>query len=506
MAIKERINPKTGKKQYKVRYYFIADGKKKDSETGWFSTKEKAEREAKLLKERKEKEDRNKVLSRRDKQLVTVFEEYIEYLQKQSEKETSNTNKQTYITAKAICRNHFPKDIQNIKINELTVFNFKSWLSYINKKDELGGLYVRLCRQNLIKFNIWLSNNNYYIDENLEELIDVGIRKVKLKHTKVGNKEESGKRNLITILDFQKITYYYYKAGIEIFRNFYYYTLFYVLYFSGMRVEELAGLQWKFINLRESHKSISIKNAISKMEDREHALQRVAANNYKTKNKTSVRIIPIFEFYYSLLLDYKESYRYEFNLSKDEIEECFVFPHIDTHNPHDYLLSNQVLRELKRVCKDVDIDNTDLQMFRHSCAYFLILPPPNGLGYTEEKVKDYFGHTDTKMLQSVYARLNTVQKANRMRDTFSDIFTPIDTDDKTKEERAKQELIQRIRGDNKKAEIARMLRIFAQIDKLIKDGRKEYYYMPKDKSIIDKYKEKKEKEHKEVLINFIEEK
>lgn len=145
-------------------------------------------------------------------------------------------------------------------------------------------------------------------------------------------------------------------------------------------------------------------------------------------------------------------------------------------------------------------------MFRHSCAYFLILPPPNGLGYTEEKVKDYFGHTDTKMLQSVYARLNTVQKANRMRDTFSDIFTPIDTDDKTKEERAKQELIQRIRGDNKKAEIARMLRIFAQIDKLIKDGRKEYYYMPKDKSIIDKYKEKKEKEHKEVLINFIEEK
>lgn len=36
MAYKTRINPKTGKTEYKVRYYFMADGKKRDSETGWF--------------------------------------------------------------------------------------------------------------------------------------------------------------------------------------------------------------------------------------------------------------------------------------------------------------------------------------------------------------------------------------------------------------------------------------------------------------------------------------
>lgn len=29
MAYKERINPKTGRKEYKVRYYFKADGKRK---------------------------------------------------------------------------------------------------------------------------------------------------------------------------------------------------------------------------------------------------------------------------------------------------------------------------------------------------------------------------------------------------------------------------------------------------------------------------------------------
>ena len=32
MAYKERINPKTGKKEYKVRYYFMKEGKKRDSE------------------------------------------------------------------------------------------------------------------------------------------------------------------------------------------------------------------------------------------------------------------------------------------------------------------------------------------------------------------------------------------------------------------------------------------------------------------------------------------
>ena len=55
MAYKERINPRTGKKEYKVRYYFVADGKKRDSETAWFTSLEKAEKEARKQKETKEK-------------------------------------------------------------------------------------------------------------------------------------------------------------------------------------------------------------------------------------------------------------------------------------------------------------------------------------------------------------------------------------------------------------------------------------------------------------------
>lgn len=500
MATKERINPKTGKKEYKVRYYFMREGKKRDSETAWFSTLAAAEKEAKALKEAKEAEDRNKITEKRNKKLYDVLGEYIDYLKQESKDSNSNNYAILLKRANAIYKNHFPNELMTIRINELEAFHFKRWISAINNK-ELGGITVKGYKSLISLFNVWMSHNDYYLQEDFEDLIDLTLRRTKIKSRQEGNRELKGERNFISILDFKKITYYYYKQGIEEFRNFYYYTMFYILYFGGLRVEELAGLQWKFIDLRESRKTIAIKNAISETEDKQKALNRVKKGTYRTKNRTSVRILPIFDFYYDLLCDYKESYRYEFNLTKEEVEEGFVFPNINMMNPNMYLDSQTALKELKKICKAVDIDNTDLQMFRHSCAYFLILPPPEGLGYSEEKVKDYFGHTDTTMLTSIYARLNTLQKADRLRDTFKDIYTASTEDEKTKEEEAKLELIRRIRGDNEKAEIARQRRIFAQIDRLISIGRTEYYYRAKDRKIIEQYEQEKGKDR----IKFIEE-
>lgn len=501
MAIKTRINPKTGKKEYKVRYYFFAEGKKKDSETGWFTSQSKAEKEAQLLAARKEAEYLNNINARRDRKLYSVMDDYIEYLKEKKDKQETNTDTTRLTVTQSIRRNYFPEDLMQFKINELTVFNWKAWMSHINAQENLGGQYVRLCRQQLLNFNIWLSHNKYYLDTDYEELVDVGIRKVKLKSSKVGNKEESGLRSILSILDFRKLTYYYYKQGIEDFYNFYYYTLFYVLFFGGMRPEELTALQWKHIDLRDSQRKIYIKNAVSKIEDKDHALTRVKKGHYKTKNKGSVRIIPIFDFYYTLLLDYKDSYKYEFKLSKNEMEECFVFPNINERNPHQYMRSNKTLRELKIALKGAGLDNTDLQMFRHSCATFLILPPPNGMGFTEERVKDYFGHSDTKMLQSIYARLNTLQKADRMVDTFSSIYRPAATDERTMEEKLKEELIERMKGDNEKANIARRIRIHKQIDRALEENRKAYYYSPRDKVIIDSWLNK----NPEANIKLIEE-
>lgn len=488
MAHKTRVNPRTGKTEYKVRYYFISEGKKRDSETAWFTSLEKAEKEARKLKEVKEKADRHNVANRRDKKFVTAYEEFRDYLKEKADKEITNTDKKEYQMANAILNNHMPMEIREVKIKDLSIYTWRSWLSHINSKEEIGGGYIRLCRLNLTKFNTWLSQNGYYLDEFQEETFDMGLRKTKIKNSLVGNKERSGKRNLLTILDVQEITRYYIdkEGGLGEFNNFKMYTLFYVLFYSGVRPEELVALQWKFIDMRDGYRTISIRNAISNLERQEHALERTVNGQYRTKNPTSVRTIPIFDFYYDLLKDYKESYMYEYNLSKEEMEECFVFP--VQKNPHIYFRGNKILDELKKVIHELGLPGTDLQMFRHSCATFLIMPPPNGLGYTEERVKDYFGHQDTDMLNKVYARLTEVQKAERMRTTFKDIYKPSDIDEKTEEEKMKLELLNRIYGDNDRQKwYARKCRIHAQIKKSMGRGRKEYYYLAKDKKIIDAY-------------------
>lgn len=490
MAYKERVNPKTGKKEYKYRYYFVADGKKRDSETAWFESLERAKKEAEEQKAKKEKADRNKVTQRRDKKLITAYEEYLEYLKVIADKEISGSDRAIYNVAKNIYSKHVPLAVQETKIKDLSIFTFRSWLNYMNNKDEIGGAYIRMCRHILQKFNTWLSSNGYYLDEYQEETFELGIKRTKIKGAKVKNREINGMRKVLSILDIQNITRYYMKKeyGLGVFKNFYYYTLFFVLFYSGMRVEEFVALQWKFIDLREGSRTITIRNAISQLENVNHALERTREGRYKTKNITSVRTIPIFDFYYELLKDYKECYMYEYGLNKDEVEECFVFPNLSKHDPHRCVRSLTVLAELKRVLEALEMGNTDLQMFRHSCATFLILPPPDGLGYTEEKVKDYFGHQDTAMLTKIYARLNQEQKAERMRHTFKEIYNPDETDERTAEEQMKEKLLSRIGGNNEREKaIARRYRIHNQIKKAVADGKKKYYYLDKDEKIVEEY-------------------
>ena len=80
------------------------------------------------------------------------------------------------------------------------------------------------------------------------------------------------------------------------------------------------------------------------------------------------------------------------------------------------------------------------------------------------------------------------EEADRMRRTFSDIYSPLDTNDRTEEEKKKQELIDRFKGNNIEAQqYARKQRIHSQIRKAMLEGRTKYYYNFKDKNIIESY-------------------
>lgn len=499
-AFKERVNPKTGKTEYKFRYYFYKDGKKRDSDTGWFPSKREAQREGERLKEEKEANERDSILQRRDKLLKTAFDEFIDYYESLATRETTEntcTDSSFWRRAKTIREKYFPVFIQKVKTQNITASVFRDWLQHINSFD-ISGAYIRSLKATLNKFNKWLRDNGYYVDKNLDLDIDIALQRTTLKPKSYKNREKLGERKILTVSEIERVCDYFYDKGIDEFKNFYFYTLFYVLFYSGMRIEELIALQWKFIK----GKYIYIENAINERELRSNVYNRIEKGIYHTKNQTSQRVIPIFNFYYELLLDYKDSFKYEYNLSNEELEECFVFPLLKGHNPHHYQAGDRLTIVLQKALKELGIEKTDCQMLRHSCATFLVLPFPEGLGYDEEKIIDYFGHTDTEMLKDVYARISKEQKARRMQNTFSEYFTPENSVEQSETNNTQIRLIERMKGENPKAKKKRSERIYKQINKAIEQKRNSYYYLKKDKGIISNYISENPEEGKK--ITFIE--
>ena len=495
MSKRERIDKKTGRKQYKARYYWYDENNKKhDADTGWFFSEAEAKKEATRLQKIKQDNVTIPNSNRRDRTIESVYQDYIDYLVEESKKDNSVTYVTYYKDAKAMIGLHTEGNVLRTKICDVNGSFFRNWLSNINRKEELGGLRVRAFKSNLLRFNRWLAENYYYYgDEEKEYQIVVAIARVSLKKKTEHNKEKLHKRCVYSSIEFEKITDYY-MDSIYKFRSFYFYTLFHVLFFGGLRVEELVALQWKNVDIEDKH--IYINNAIPYLESHESVKRRLARGEGRTKNETSVRRISIFDFYAELLLDYKECYLYEFNLTEEEIKEAFVFPNLTQKSPYIWTTGKNLRYELKNVIKNTGIPHSDLQMFRHSCATFLILPKPDGLGFTEEMVKDHFGHVDTSMLQSVYGKLNAKQKAERLDVTFKEYRTV--ERKPTEEEIQKEAFIERVKGSNDRAIEQRKKRIILQIDNAIKLKRESWGFMPKDKAIIDAYK----KEHPEASIKF----
>lgn len=179
---------------------------------------------------------------------------------------------------------------------------------------------------------------------------------------------------------------------------------------------------------------------------------------------------------------------YRFGLDEDKIADCFVFPNLTTNDPHIYQKHKNILRELNKVCKAQGIPKTDSQMLRHSSATFLIMPPPQGLGFNEGEVKYFFGHKDTSMLQHIYAKLNAEQATIRLMNTFKDMVGEKAEPVKTADDLLKEKIINSIKctDDTFENEIhaTRMLMI---MERALNDGVAEFFYYPDEQYIVDKF-------------------
>ena len=486
-SIEHRYNDKLKKDQYKARYRWRdASGRLKCSKTGWFNSVNEAESQAATLKKLKESDAQLKLSNRRSAYLHTIFNNFILDQSKEATVEDLARHTTAFSIAymwKAICQNYLPDEIKYTKINEITASTFRQWVNHINKST-LCGSTISKYAQTLQKFNHWLADNGYYADSTLELNIELAISRVKLKPISQGARNP----HLLSPDELALILKYYRERGLGKFRNFYYYTLFYTLAYTGLRPEEMIALQWKHLDLRPEERVIYVVNSISQAEPASNAIARTKKGIYYLKNEGSKRTIPIFNVIYDLLRDYKESYQYE--SCKEHIEDCFVFPREERGHKFNFdMFQDQAywLKEYKVALKACGLPNSTRQYLRHYTATFLVAPAPDGLGMDESDVFTFFGHCSPKMIREIYGRLAEQQKTQKMKTVFKDYYSPAPNQEIERKRQAQERVIKRFKGDNSaQTQYMRERRIIEQIHQVIIDRKDTYYYKKEDKEIIDK--------------------
>lgn len=492
-SIEHRFNEKKQQDQYRARYRWKDEtGKIKCSKTAWFNTILQAKKNADELTKRKELDSTIKITSKRNAYLYEVFKGmYLPELKEKAFRDTterSSTDMSVYKVARTIITYHTPEGVKYTKASELTPSTWREWLSYINDKD-LSGATVDKYKEILNKFNRWLADNGFYTDLSAEMNNFMAMQRTITKTRKVGERKD---RYLISAADLGKIVRYFREQDLGVFKNFYFYTLFYVLFYTCMRKEECRALQWKNVDLRDDERIIYIKNAIPEGEKESNAINRTKKGVYYCKNEESIRGIPILDMIYQLLKDYKESYMYESGLSEDELQECFVFPRELRNNKFDWYMFDGPgywLIKYKEALSAAGLPNSDIGFLRHSGASFLIAPAPDGLNFDYNQIKSYMGHVDDRMLRSIYAKLQDQQKTQKMKETFKGLYSPAENKKHEEDVAAKQKTLAMVQGGAEdQRTFMRKNRILSQITHAIGEGRTEYKYKAEDASIIEELK------------------
>jgi len=494
------ISPKTKQKEYKCSYRYMGiDGKIHQTETPWCATPEealKAKADGLRMKEEELKSKAKRKESSKKGTVRQAFEEFVKDL----EREADTTNYQEQITGKmslhrdanTLLNYYIPDEIGRITLNKLSSSDFSRWLTLLNTQKKairgtdsrLSGTTVRKYRGILLRFNNWLDQQGFYKDSEMVVLTELKLSRVKIKKKSVGARTD---RNYPTFDEFKKITDYYKSKNLGLFSNMYWYTFYTFLFYSGVRVSEAIALRWEDVDFDAENGLgvITIQNAIDAHENRDTVNKRVSRNIQFTKNQSSIRKITIWAAYRQLLMDFKEDSIYEFHYTPEEIEKAYVFPNItarERENRTGYQHHNNLLRETDRVSKALGLPKYDNQMFRHACAYFLILDQK----LSEEDVYRYFGHKDSEMLKNIYAKLNVDQNLKKTNQSLKGLITNEDFADPAVSENHKLRLERLKVGETQTAHISknRITRIYNQILRAIEKNQDSYYYKDMNAEII----------------------
>ena len=343
------------------KYYFIVRVKKRNGKTkqvkrrGFKSAKEARLAEAQFLVDWE-----NDELNEESITFEEVAEEYLKWYKKRR-KESS------YLKVSGIVNTHLIPRFKNKKLED------------IRNRD------VTKFQDDLIdKYSV---NHIKRIHTTLSAIFNFAIKQ---EYAKVNPASVVGNVELEEERTIQYWTLEEFKKFIAVVDDDLYYTLFMVLYYSGMRKGELLALTWNDVNFEQN--TININKTVYN--------RKVTS----TKTKGSTRTIVMPKHTMRLLSQLKANVKYY-------KPEYVVFGEFNDHIP-----TTTLDRHFEKYTKKADVKKIRLHDFRHSHASYLI-----NKGAIPSMVASRLGHSNPSTTLDIYSHLypsTEKEVVSQMEDDF----------------------------------------------------------------------------------------
>ncbi|MBY0098683.1 MULTISPECIES: tyrosine-type recombinase/integrase [Bacillaceae] len=193
-------------------------------------------------------------------------------------------------------------------------------------------------------------------------------------------------------------------AFLEVSRKNRHYIMFLLAIYTGMRKGEILGLKWSDIDFEK--KVIMVQRSVA----------RISGLGYifsSPKTKKSIRQVPIPDFFIEELLTHKKTQEEWKKRSGTQYQELDLVISTETGTIQD---PRNVLREMRKICKNAKVTPIRFHDIRHTHASILIAE-----GVDIVKVASRLGHTNPKITLEIYAHLMP-NEDNDVADIFHKAF------------------------------------------------------------------------------------
>lgn len=181
--------------------------------------------------------------------------------------------------------------------------------------------------------------------------------------------------------------------------------------FYGLRRSEVVGLKWSAIDL--VNKTITIKHTVTSGSING---KLITIEKDRTKNKASLRTLPLVAAFYDLLVQMKEQQEINQQLFKGSYCNDYIgYIYVDAMGER--IKPNYITQHFALVLKKKGMRHIRFHDLRHSCASLLLA---NGVSMKE--VQEWLGHSDYSTTANIYSHLeysSKVSSANTMNEVIN---------------------------------------------------------------------------------------